>query len=421
MIIESVSLESLSELVTKGTTPTKKQGYIEDGINFIRALSIDDQGNLNEGTFLGISEETNSDLKRSILQEGDVLFTIAGVIGRVAIVEERHLPANVNQAVAIIRPKKDKISSIYLANLLRTHIAQFYLQARVVESVQKNLSLGELRSLPVEAISLEEQGRRTKFLKNIREKFRNDSICSDLSEEIISTLFISWFVFFNPVKSRSKGELPHGMDPKTASLFPSTFEDSEIGKIPTGWKVGRLKDTLVRNKDSTTPGDHLSNRYYVPIENIDSKSLSLKNWQTHEEAASSLILFSKNDLLFGAMRPYFHKVTIAPFEGVTRSTCFVLRPKIPGTLRYCLCLLNLDSTVRYATDSSLGTTMPYSIWENGLADHKIVIPPEEIMIAFSEKIQPMIEKIRDLGLNSRTLSSIRSELLDGVISGELGI
>ena len=208
MTSEFVTLKSLAHVITKGTTPTKAQGYIDNGINFIRALSIDKNGQLVEGTFLKISNETNASLKRSVVQEGDVLFTIAGVIGRVTVVEKKHLPANLNQALAIIRPKKDKISSRYLANLLRSHDAQFYLKSRVVESVQANLSLAELGSFPVENISLEVQNIRNNTLEIIENKSICDSKLSDISRTLISSLFRSWFIDFDPVKAKSEGMLP---------------------------------------------------------------------------------------------------------------------------------------------------------------------------------------------------------------------
>ena len=244
MTSEFVTLKSLAHVITKGTTPTKAQGYTDDGINFIRALSIDENGQLDEETFLKISNKTNDDLKRSIVQEGDVLYTIAGVIGRVTVVEKKHLPANLNQALAIIRPKKDKISSRYLANLLRSHDAQFYLKSRVVESVQANLSLGELGHFPVEKLPLAAQNNRNKALELIEDKSRSCSLISDISENLISSLFRSWFIDFDPVKAKAEGKLPYGMDEETAALFPDSFEDSELGPIPAGWKVGRVEDIL---------------------------------------------------------------------------------------------------------------------------------------------------------------------------------
>ena len=227
-----------------------------------------------------------------------------------------------------------------------------------------------------------------------------------ICEEIISVLFRSWFLDFEPVKAKAEGRTPNRMDEETAALFPASFEDSELGPIPTGWAVGTLKDVLTRKQDSTSPGEHLSNRQYVPIDNIDSKSLTLRNWLSYKEAASSLILFSKNDILFGAMRPYFHKVCIAPFDGVTRSTCFVFEPKISGTLGYTVCLINHDSTVRYANDSSLGSTMPYAIWDNGLAQHKVVLPPTELILEFSRVIQPLISHLRDSGVRAKLIGKL---------------
>jgi len=261
----------------------------------------------------------------------------------------------------------------------------------------------------------------TAILNSISELEKSLKSSTILLKEQIKLLFRSWFIDFDPVKANAEGKLPYGMDEETAALFPDSFEDSELGLVPTGWTVGMMEDVLSRKQDSTTPGEHLSGRHYVPIDNIDSKSLTLKNWLPYNEAASSLILFSKNDLLFGAMRPYFHKVTIAPFDGITRSTCFVFTPKVPGTLGFSLCLLNLDSTIRYSTDSSLGSTMPYAIWRNGLARHKIILPPPQIMVAFSAQIAPLIEKIRDGGLKARNLSSARDALLPRLMSGELKV
>ena len=99
----------------------------------------------------------------------------------------------------------------------------------------------------------------------------------------------------------------------------------------------------------------------------------------------------------------------------------VITPKVPETLGFSLCLLNLDSTIRYSTDSSLGSTMPYAIWRNGLAEHKIVLPPPQIMVAFSKLIAPLIKKIQEEGLNVRNLSYSRDALLPRLMSGELKV
>ena len=102
--------------ITKGTTPTTYGfKYQDTGINFIKVESIDVNGNFLPEFITHINEEANNYLKRSILKENDLLFSIAGALGRVAKVNKDILPANTNQALAIIRLKeKSSLNLNYL-------------------------------------------------------------------------------------------------------------------------------------------------------------------------------------------------------------------------------------------------------------------------------------------------------------------
>ena len=114
------TLGELSHRVTKGTTPTTVGGRFTDrGIAFIKVESITDDGRVETDRVGYIDEETNDLLARSSLERGDVLFTIAGTIGRVGLVQEFVLPANTNQAVAIIRPDQSVVEPKYLYYSLR--------------------------------------------------------------------------------------------------------------------------------------------------------------------------------------------------------------------------------------------------------------------------------------------------------------
>ena len=97
-------LGDIATLITKGTTPTSV-GYTftDTGVNFVKIESIREDGTFIPDKFAHISDECNTKLKRSQLQENDILFSIAGAIGRTAIVTKDCLPANTNQALAIIR------------------------------------------------------------------------------------------------------------------------------------------------------------------------------------------------------------------------------------------------------------------------------------------------------------------------------
>jgi len=146
-------VETLGEVtttITKGTTPTTlKKQFQDSGINFVKAESITDQHSIDSAKFAYIDEETNQLLKRSILQARDIVYTIAGTIGRYAMVSKSLLPANTNQAVAIIRPNIEKVDPEYILCYFSSRSYQHYLSSRVVQAVQANLSLGILSESPI--------------------------------------------------------------------------------------------------------------------------------------------------------------------------------------------------------------------------------------------------------------------------------
>lgn len=154
---ENVPLEKLCEVVTKGTTPTTLgKPFVSQGINFIKAESILDNHSIDKSKFAYIDDETNAMLKRSIISIGDILFTIAGTLGRFALVDDNVLPANTNQAVAIIRPNLSKITAEYLYSFFVGNWHNDYYAKRVQQAVQANLSLTTIKSLPIIILPSEE-------------------------------------------------------------------------------------------------------------------------------------------------------------------------------------------------------------------------------------------------------------------------
>ena len=141
---EVVTIDDVTETVTKGTTPTTiGVRFTEKVIIFIKVESLTESGAFIKSKFAHIDDETNLLLKRSVIKKGDVLFSIAGTIGRVAVVTNEILPANTNQAIAIIRP--NKISSYFLKILMQSSLIQNDTQSNIVQAVQANLSLGIIK------------------------------------------------------------------------------------------------------------------------------------------------------------------------------------------------------------------------------------------------------------------------------------
>lgn len=155
--IEKKPLSELCNVVTKGTTPTTLgKSFVESGINFIKAESILDDHSIDKSKFAFIDEETNTLLKRSIIHTGDIVFTIAGTLGRFALIDDNVLPANTNQAVAIIRVDDKLILPEYIYTCFIGGWHTDYYAKRVQQAVQANLSLTTIKSLPIPVLDKDE-------------------------------------------------------------------------------------------------------------------------------------------------------------------------------------------------------------------------------------------------------------------------
>ena len=168
-----VRLGDITKTITKGTTPKR---FADKGINFIKTEAFDGM-NINKNKLSFVDKEThNGFLKRSILEENDILFTIAGAtIGKMAIVKKELLPANTNQALAIIR-LKDDINVHYIKFILKSSFMKKYIKKCIKGSAQPNLNLQQLNDFLVPFPNDEKQ----KEIMNILERF--DKLCNDISE-----------------------------------------------------------------------------------------------------------------------------------------------------------------------------------------------------------------------------------------------
>ena len=268
-------------------------------------------------------------------------------------------------------------------------------------STRASLANGDLLGMKVFLPTFSTQEKIASILKSLDDKIEVNRKINENLEQQAQALFKSWFVDFEPFKN---GE----------------FVESELGMIPKGWRVGTLGEVLNLRKDSYKKGSDLT-LPYMPIDIIPMHSLGVNEFKDNKEAQSSLQTFEKNDIIIGAMRVYFHRVVIAPCKGITRNTCFVLKPKNNIMWAYCILECNQDEAINYANRTSKGSTMPYAVWENGFADYSIVIPLDSVLEMFNLLVSPILEKIRDSYKESRRLAELRDTLLPKLMSGELKV
>ena len=160
---EQRKLNELTNIITKGTTPLDKVN--EGTINFIKIENIDSfSGNINITSKI-TEEEHNSYLKRSQLKENDLLFSIAGTLGRVTVVKSDVLPANTNQALAIIRLKDGDIN--YIKTYLKGKTISNFIKRNPTIGAQPNLSLEQVGNFDIDMPNKEEQRKLGNLFNSI--------------------------------------------------------------------------------------------------------------------------------------------------------------------------------------------------------------------------------------------------------------
>jgi len=317
--------------------------------------------------------------------------------------------------------KPDEFSLEYLYNLYRVERFRKKTAYGDTGTTVRRISHDNFAEQIIPLPDLPTQLAINEVISLMDQQIANNKALSKSLEMLAQATFKSWFIDFDPVQAKSKGEKPFGMDDATAALFPDSMEESEVGFIPKGWIATQLNSILFLHKATVKSGVKTESVPYVPVDQISSKDIFLKNSAPGEYAKTSLVSFEKNDILFGAMRPYFHKVTLAPFDGTTRTTTFVLRPKELDYLAFGLFTVFQEKAIAYATNHAQGSTIPYAVWNNSFENFPTVRPTIEIASAFDRLVLPMMEYGYSLLAENRKLVQIRDAILPRFMSGELQI
>ncbi|MGH9844127.1 MAG: restriction endonuclease subunit S, partial [Blastocatellia bacterium] len=350
------------------------------------------------------------------------LLNITGdSVARVCIALEEWLPARVSQHVSIIRPDPSELDSHFLRYFLASPNQQAQMLGLASSGATRNaLTKGMIEDFRVPCPNLNEQREIADFLSAFDEKIELNRRMNTTLEAMAQALFKSWFVDFDPVKAKAAGRAPEGMDADTAALFPSAFAESEQGPIPKGWQRGKLGELCFNHREGVKPGEVEPDTPYIGLEHMPRKCIALDDWAYASEAESGKSSFRTGDILFGKLRPYFHKAGVAPIDGVCSTDILVIRPIAHEFFGIALGHLSSVELINYADKHSNGAKMPRTKWED-LAAYQIVIPSKDVALSLSIVTLAAVEKIRGNIAESRTLAELRDALLPRLISGQLRI
>jgi type I restriction enzyme S subunit len=202
------------------------------------------------------------------------------------------------------------------------------------------------------------------------------------------------------------------------SLFKAWSVDAAQGGQPKGWRAGTLGEVAENPRRGIQPDEIKPDTAYIGLEHMPRRCIALSDWGHTEELESGKFEFKSGEILFGKLRPYFHKVGVAPLDGVCSTDILVITPKEPAWFGFVLGHVSSVELVNHTNAASTGTKMPRANW-NDISRYKVALPPKQLAADFTEKIHPLVERIIANIHEFRTLAALRDALLPKLLSGEL--
>lgn len=308
-----------------------------------------------------ISESTYQEwTRRGAPDAGDLILAREAPVGQVGLVPENPKIA-LGQRTVLLRVKKDICEPRYLHYKLLSNEMQRKMSDWSEGSTVQHLNVKDIPKLELGTLpSLEEQKHIAEILGSVDDKIEANSRLLDSLDELLRLEYIA------------------------------VQGDSELN----------ISDIASEVKDGVSPADILPDEVYVGLEHLPRRDVWLRDWGRGEEVTSNKSRFNKGDILFGKLRPYFHKVVVAPVDGICSTDIIVARPK-QGFEGLALQALSSDAVVAHATNASNGTRMPRAKWSDlkdlgvrGSADSKSVVS-FDLMTALVAENRKLAE-IRDL-------------------------
>jgi type I restriction enzyme S subunit len=395
-----VKLKDVCERITVGHVGPMVNEYIDRGVPFLRSQNVQ-PFSLDLSDVKYISPGFHKKLQKSALYPGDVAIVRTGYPGTACVIPPSLPVANCADLV-IARPS-DELDGRFLAAIFNSTWGRSHVAGSLVGVAQQHFNVGVAKEMEVFLPVREVQTRVADVLSAYGELIENNTRRIAILEEMAQAIYREWFVSFR---------------------FPgheqSNLIAAEIGLIPEGWEIGPLGRMATEVRRSVDPNAIDPSTPYFGLEHFPRRSIALAEWGSAGDVQSTKLAFRKGEILFGKIRPYFHKVGIAPSDGVCSSDAIVIVPTREQYAYFVLMFVSSDAFVQHATQTSHGTKMPRANW-NVLVKHPVAVAPEPLLDQFTAVLDPMVRKIQNLIIKNRNLRHTRDLLLPELISGEIEV
>lgn len=334
---------------------------------------------------LDIFEKWN---RRTAPRRGDVILTREAPLGEVGMLRG-NAKVFLGQRLMLYRADPCKLDPHFLLYSLQSDFLQGQIRSLGSGATVEHMRVPDAERLLVPLPPIELQARIGNILSAYDDLIENNTRRIKILEEMMQMIYREWFVIFRfPGHERVR------------------MVESELGPIPEGWLPTKLGDLCTEVRRGVHPSEIDPETPYIGLEHMPRKSIALNEWGRAGDVGSTKLHFRRGEILFGKIRPYFHKVGVAPVDGVASSDAIVIVPKSETYFSAVICCVSSDDFVLHATQTSQGTKMPRANWDV-LTKFSLPIPDATLLERFNETIQPLVEMLQNLVFRNRNLRTTR--------------
>jgi type I restriction enzyme S subunit len=377
--------------------------YKEFGIPVVMPTNINDGGIFEDG-IARIEAVDVERLSQHKLRLGDIIFSRRGDVTKNALIRSREIGWLCGTGCLKVRLGTESLATAkFISNCLRHPDTKDWLVRHAVGATMPNLNTGILSNVPVKLPPLQTQQEIALILDTLDDRITLLRETNATLEAIAQALFKSWFVDFDPVHAKMQGTQPEGMDEQTAALFPDSFEESELGLVPVGWKVARFEEFITRipvgkkydQKTALLTGE-------IPI--LDQGKSGIIGY--HNDCAGVNSSLEEPVVVFANHTCYMRLITF-PFSAIQNVLPFKGR--------------NVETVWAYYATKDRVTFSEYKGHYPEFAIEKAILPSKELTTIFKTTIFPLLERTRLNEVQLKTLADLRDTLLPRLISGQLRV
>ncbi|EEQ4742242.1 restriction endonuclease subunit S [Escherichia coli] len=426
--------------------PHSTPEWTDSGVIVLRSNNIRN-GALDLATPSFTTEEGYLErIKRAIPSEEDIVLTREAPMGEVCIIP-KGIKCCLGQRMVLIRADKSQVIPEYLLYVMQSSYIQHQISWNEgTGTTVSNIRIPNIKALKIPLPKITIQRTIVSNLLVIDKKIAINTGINQTLEQMSQTLFKSWFVDFDPVVDnaldagnpipealQSRAELRQKVRNSTdfkplpaeiRSLFPSEFEETELGWVPKGWTLKSVAKSININPSIKLPKNKIAK--YVDMKSLPTQGYSISD--IIEKPYSGGAKFQNNDTLFARITPCLEngKTGFVDFldkkETAFGSTEFIVMRGTPQVhYLYVACLARESNFRLHAIQNMVGSSGRQRVQNSCFDSFYIAIPTPAVMSLFSGKVSSYFDKMYFCNLENKSLTTLRDTLLPKLISGELSL